>query len=71
MDEEQLAENISAKLQKIDPAKKQKIALALIIVMMIIAIVFIYILHTNVELLRANPCQLCENAGFACTKLMG
>lgn len=70
MEENESADKLISKIQKIDPEKRKNIALVVMVLFLIVAIVFILLLRNYATLMEANPCQLCEKAGFTCTKLI-
>ena len=47
------------------------ISVLLIVVLVAIAVVMFWKVLPYINLLRINPCQLCEDLGFACKNFLG
>jgi len=45
------------------------LTLALIIVLIVLGVLIFYYVGHNLNLLKSNPCSLCEKAGYICQKL--
>jgi hypothetical protein len=45
------------------------LTLVLIIVMIVLGAVIFYYVGTNLNLLKSNPCNLCEQIGYSCMKI--
>lgn len=47
------------------------ITVIFIIVLILLGITLFFIIFKYVALIKANPCKLCEDLGFICSKLQG
>lgn len=46
------------------------VAVVAIIVLIVLGILLLSFIFKNIDLLKTNPCSLCESLGYTCSKFM-
>jgi hypothetical protein len=47
------------------------LAVGMFIIFMVLSIWILISIRTNIDLLKADPCQVCRDAGFFCSRVLG